>query len=65
MKTPVFLTRRRLAAALAAPFAAAPARQGQSGQAGERRPGTIRDAAAKLMAARPGKNVSPSFRFIP
>ncbi len=65
MKTPVRLTRRRLAAALAAPFAAAPATNAQPQQDGARRPGRIREAAAKLMAARPGKNISPAFRFIP
>jgi len=65
VKPPARLTRRRLAAVLALPFSAAQAKAGQPAQAGARQPGRIRDAAAKLMAARPAKNISPSFRFIP
>jgi len=65
VKKPVRFTRRRLAAALAVPFAAVPAETKQPSQIEARHPGRIRDAAAKLMTERPGKNVSPSFRFIP
>lgn len=65
MKTPVRLTRRRLGAALALPFAAAAGKSGQPAPAGTRPPERVRAAAAKVAGARPAKNVSPAFRFIP
>lgn len=65
MKTPVQLTRRRLGAALALPFAAAAGKTGQPAQARARPPARVRAAAAKVAGARPGKNISPAFRFIP
>lgn len=65
MKSQGGLTRRRLAAALALPLAARAEtpRQDRRQEADRREP--VRSAAAKLRNARPGKNVSPAFRFIP
>lgn len=63
MKTPVRLTRRRLGAALALPFAAG--KRGQPAQAEARPPARVKAAAAKVSGARPAKNISPAFRFIP
>lgn len=64
MKTPVRFTRRRLGAALALPFAAA-GKTAPPAQAMARPPERVKAAAAKVAGARPSKNISPAFRFIP
>lgn len=68
MKKRALFTRRGLARLLGA---AAVARPGQTGpaeaaaQAREARTGRLRRAVENLRRARPGRNTSPAFRFIP
>jgi hypothetical protein len=65
VKNQVTLTRRRLAAALALPLAARAQTATQERRDEEARRAPVMSAAARLRRMRPGKTVSPAFRFIP
>ncbi|MEJ5367830.1 MAG: hypothetical protein WHT08_05895 [Bryobacteraceae bacterium] len=66
MKEAVPITRRRLARYLGlAAGAGAAAAAGAADQERAPRPGRLRRAAEKLGKTRPGRNISPAFRFIP
>lgn len=65
MKRPERITRRALAASLAAAGLSAGAAQAPRGANAGAPAGRLRLAAARIREAAVNKNVSPSFRFIP
>jgi len=65
VKRPERITRRALAASLAAAGLSAGAAQAPRGARAEAQAGRLRRAAALIREPAVTKNISPSFRFIP